>query len=377
VKVLVATNDFPPKLGGANHYVDQIVRRFPGGQVVVVAPFAPGAGAFDAAYPHPVIRWGSSVLWPTPRTGDRLVDIVKAERPDVLMFGAAFPFAILGRGVLRRAGVPFAAFTHGVEVGWGRLPGGRGVLRGIVKDAMFLTAVSEWTRRVLRRLVGEGVPLELLPPGVDTALFRPDVSDAAVRARQGLGDAPVICCVSRLVPRKGQDQLIRALPLMAAEFPEARLLVVGTGRYEQRLRVLARAHRVADRVVFAGRVPYEELPAYFRAGDVFAMPCRSRHLGLEVEGIGGVFLQAQAVGRPCVVGDSGGAPEVARDGETGIVVDGRSVSSVADGVLALLRDPERARKMGMAGAEWTHRDLSWEAIASRLRGLLTDALSRK
>jgi phosphatidylinositol alpha-1,6-mannosyltransferase len=110
---------------------------------------------------------------------------------------------------------------------------------------------------------------------------------------------------------------------------------------------------------------------------VFAMPCRSRHLGLEVEGIGGVFLQAQAVGRPCVVGDSGGAPEVAREGETGVVVDGLSVRSVADGVLTLLRDPERAAKMGMAGADWTHRELGWEAIASRLRGLLTDALSRR
>ncbi|HZA26653.1 MAG TPA: glycosyltransferase family 4 protein, partial [Actinomycetota bacterium] len=133
--------------------------------------------------------------------------------------------------------------------------------------------------------------------------------------------------------------------------------------------------RVADRVLFAGEVESADLPAYFRAGDVFAMPCRSRHFGLEVEAIGVVFLEALAVGRPSVVGNSGGAPEVARDGEAGVVVDGHSAGSVAQGILTLFRDPERAEKMGRAGAEWIHRDLSWDAIAERLRDLLAGGLA--
>lgn len=375
MKTLVVTNDFPPKVGGVSHYVDQIVRRFPGNRVTVLAPASQGAAAFDAAYPHEVVRWGSKVLLPTPGARDRILDLVRAHRPDVLVFGAALPFARLGAAVRRRTGVPFATFTHGVEVGWGRLPAGRAVLRGISREALFLTTVSGWTERVLRRAVGPGPRIELLPPGVDTTLFHPDVSDAAVRARHGLDGNRVICCVSRLVPRKGQDQIIRALPEITAEFPDASFLVVGSGRYETRLRSLARERRVADRVLFAGEVESADLPAYFRAGDVFAMPCRSRHFGLEVEAIGVVFLEALAVGRPSVVGNSGGAPEVARDGEAGVVVDGHSAGSVAQGILTLFRDPERAEKMGRAGAEWIHRDLSWDAIAERLRDLLAGGLA--
>lgn len=375
MQTLVVTNDFPPKVGGVSQYVDQIVRRFPGNQVTVLAPASAGAAAFDAGYPHEVVRWGSRVLLPTPGARDRILDLVRANRPDVVVFGAALPFARLGSAVARRTGVPFAAFTHGVEVGWGRLPAGRAVLRRIADDALFLTTVSGWTERVLRHAVGPGPRIELLPPGVDTALFHPDVSDAAVRARHGLVGNPVICCVSRLVPRKGQDQIIRALPEITKEFPEMRFLVVGSGRYETRLRALARERRVADRVVFAGEVSHAELPSYFRAGDVFAMPCRSRHFGLEVEAIGVVFLEALAVGRPTVVGDSGGAPEVARDGEAGVVVDGDNAAAVGQGILTLFRDPERAAKMGRAGAEWIHRDLSWDAIAVRLRDLLADALA--
>lgn len=377
MKTLIVTNDFPPKVGGVSHYVDEIVRRFAPGKVRVFAPAWPGAAAFDATYPHEVIRWGSRVLIPTPGARDRIVDLVRADRPDVLVFGAALPFALLGGAVRQRTGVPFAAFTHGVEVGWGRIPMGRAMLRRIAREASLLTAVSGWTERVLRSVVGPGPRIEFLPPGVDTTLFHPDVSDELVRSRHALDGGPVICSVSRLVPRKGQDQIIKALPEIATEFPGVRFLIVGSGRYERPLRTLARARRVADRVLFAGRVPYEELPGYFRSGDVFAMPCRSRLLGLEVEGFGGVFLQALAVGRPCVIGDSGGAPELSRDGEAGVVVDGRSSRAVGQGILTLLGDPQRAFKMGTAGADWVQRDLSWSAIASRLQDLLSDTLASR
>jgi phosphatidylinositol alpha-1,6-mannosyltransferase len=375
VKTLFVTNDFPPKVGGVSQYVDQIARRFPDGQIRILAPAFPGAASFDASYPHEVIRWGSKVLLPTPGAADRIIDLVGADRPDVMLFGAALPFARLGGAVQRRTGVPFATFTHGVEVGWGRVPPGRTVLRRIAREALFLTTVSGWTERVLRRAVGPGPRIELLPPGVDTALFHPDVSDTAIRERHGLDGNRVICCVSRLVPRKGQDQIIKALPAISAAFPETRFLVVGSGRYETRLRALAHERGVARQVIFAGEVGHEDLPGYFRAGDVFAMPCRSRHFGLEVEAIGVVFLEALAVGRPSVVGNSGGAPEVARDGEAGVVVDGRSTTSVGRGIISLFEDPERAAKMGRAGAEWIQRELGWDAIAVRLRDLLADALA--
>jgi phosphatidylinositol alpha-1,6-mannosyltransferase len=141
-----------------------------------------------------------------------------------------------------------------------------------------------------------------------------------------------------------------------------------------RLQRLAASTGVADDVVFTGAVPAEELPAHYAAGDVFAMPCRTRYGGLDVEGLGIVYLEASAMGMPVVAGDSGGAPDAVREGETGYVVDGRSVEQVADRVAGLLADPRRARTMGHRGREWVEQDWQWDVLAARLRGLLTGPL---
>jgi phosphatidylinositol alpha-1,6-mannosyltransferase len=200
---------------------------------------------------------------------------------------------------------------------------------------------------------------------VDVDTFRPDVDGSDVRARYGLADRPVIVCVSRLVPRKGQDTLIHALPMIRRQVPDASVLLVGGGPYRADLEALAAALGVADAVVCTGGVPHGELPAHYAAGDVFAMPCRTRRGGLDVEGLGIVYLEASATGLPVVVGDSGGAPDAVLDGRTGYVVDGRDVAAVADRLSGLLRD-----RLGGAGRAWVEQDWRWDVIAGRLRALL-------
>jgi phosphatidylinositol alpha-1,6-mannosyltransferase len=374
LKTLLVTNDFPPKVGGVNHYTAELTRRFPAGEVIVFAPIWPGAEEFDVSFPHPVVRWGTRSMYPTASVKERVIELIKSERPDIVLFGAAAPLAYMGAAVERRTGVPYASFTHGVELWAGQVPVTRGLLTRLARKAVLLTCVSEWAANELRQMVGPGPRIELLPPGIDRERYHPGVSDAAVREEHGLDDHPVICCVSRLTLRKGQDKIIRALPWILREIPEARFLVVGTGPDLERLQSLAIRKKVADRVIFAGEVPGQVLPEYFKAGDVFAMPCRTRKLGLEVEAFGAVFLQASAVGRPNVAGDSGGAPEAVIHGETGLVVDGSEVDEVAEAILELLGDPEKAAKMGAAGADRVHRELTWDAVSARLRGLLIDAL---
>ncbi|HEV3474418.1 MAG TPA: glycosyltransferase family 4 protein [Actinomycetota bacterium] len=377
MKVLVVTNDFPPRVGGINGYVAELMRRFPQGEVVVFASDWPGAGSFDPSYPHPVIRWPlrGMTMYPTAAVRDHVEDVVRRERPDILLFGAAVPLGLIGLQIHRRLGIPYATFTHGVEVWAGQVPVTRRVLGRVVRGAALSMGVSRWAIDLLRQVVGPDPWIELMPPGIDVERFHPEVSDAEVRDRHGLGDAPVICCVSRLTLRKGQDKVIRALPWILREIPDVRFLVVGTGPDLERLQNLAYRKRVTDRVIFAGEVREEVLPQYFRAGDVFAMPCRTRKLGLEAEAFGIVFVQASAVGRPCVAGDSGGAPEAVLHGETGLVVDGNEVDEVAEGILDLLGDPARAAKLGTAGSDRVHREFTWEAMSSRLRGLLIDALA--
>jgi phosphatidyl-myo-inositol dimannoside synthase len=371
VHQFVVTNDFPPRIGGINDYVAQMMRRFPAGSVTVFASRFAGWEAFDAAYPHEVIRLETGMMLPSPAVRRRLHDELRRRRPDVVLFGATWPLGHMGPAIRRTLGIPYAGFTHGLELTGALVPG---LLHHIGRDAALLTAVSAWARRKLEGAFGWRGRMELLPSGIDTGRFRPDVSDAAVRERHGLGDAPVVCCVSRLVPRKGQDLLIRALPAVANAFPRVRLLIVGSGPYAAALRDLARRTGVADRVVFSGAVPYAELPSYFRAGDVFAMPCRVRWFGFDVEALGAVFLQGAAVGRPVIAGDSGGAPEAVKPGETGLVVDPRSPAALATAIASLLDDPQRAAAMGRAGAEWVHREWTWEAMAGRLGGLLERAV---
>jgi phosphatidylinositol alpha-1,6-mannosyltransferase len=271
----------------------------------------------------------------------------------------------------RRQAIPYAGFTHGLELTGALVPG---LLRPIGRDAVLLTSASEWARRKLEGAFGRDMPV--LPSGIDTARFHPGVSDAEVRRRHALGSAPVICCVSRLVPRKGQDMLIRALPAVLRSVPDARLLIVGSGPYDGTLRTLAARQGVADRVVLAGAAPYEELAAYFRAGNVFAMPCRARWFGFDIEALGAVFLQAAAVGRPVIAGDSGGAPEAVKHGETGLVVDPTRPEPLAEALIGLLKDPAHAEAMGRAGAEWMHREWTWEHMSARLKNLLQEAIGR-
>lgn len=346
--VLVVTNDFPPRIGGINDYVAQLFRRFPAGSVTVFASSYPGAPAFDRSYPQEVIRLPTAMMLPTPGVRRRLHDVLRSERPDMVLFGALWPLGHMGPAVSRKLDIPYGGFSHGLELTAARVPG---LLRHIGSRASLLTAVSDWARRKLEPAFGWRGRMALLPSGIDTAAFHPGVDDAAVRARYSLGDAPVVCCVSRLVARKGQDMLIRALPRLADAVPGVRLLIVGSGPYDAALRALARSVGVEGRVTFTGAVPYAELPAHFRAGTVFAMPCRARLAGLDIEALGAVFLQGAAVARPVVAGRSGGAPEAVQEGVSGLVVDPESPDAIADALASLLTDPARAERMGQAGAE--------------------------
>ncbi len=213
--------------------------------------------------------------------------------------------------------------------------------------------------------------MEYLPPGVDTDRFRPDpAARAELRKRYRLGERPTVVCLSRLVPRKGQDTLVTALPSIRRRVDGAALVIVGGGPYLETLRKLAHDCGVADHVTFTGGVATDELPAHHALADVFAMPCRTRGAGMDVEGLGIVFLEASAAGVPVIAGNSGGAPETVQHNKTGLVVDGRSVDRVADAVAELLIDRDRAVAMGAAGREWVTAQWRWDTLAAKLADFL-------
>jgi phosphatidylinositol alpha-1,6-mannosyltransferase len=368
VTTLVVTNDFPPRPGGIQAFVHGLLMHLPPDEVIVYASSYDGWEAFDAAQPFRVVRYPHAMMLPTLAVGRHAASLVRSDGCTSVWFGASAPLGLLAP-TLRAAGAQhIVASTHGHEVGWAKLPVARQLLGRIGRSVDVVTYLGEYTRRRIAPAFGPGVRLEQLAPGVDVDAFRPDVEP--MRARLGLSDRPVVVCVSRLVARKGQDTLIRALPAIRRRVPEAALLLVGGGAYERTLRRLARDTGAERDVVFTGSVPWQQLPAYYVSGDVFAMPCRTRLAGMDVEGLGVVFLEAAAAGLPVVAGNSGGAPDAVRAGETGLVVDGESVGDVATAVADLLGDPTRAKAMGAAGRAWVEAAWQWPTMAAKLRSYL-------
>jgi phosphatidylinositol alpha-1,6-mannosyltransferase len=367
-RLLVVTNDFPPRPGGIQSFVHGIVSRLPPDEVVVLTSRWRGWQEWDADAPYDVVRADTSVLLPTPAVRRQAVELLRSRDCSAVWFGAAAPLGLLAPA-LRRAGAQrIVATTHGHEVGWSMLPAARSLLRRIAASVDVVTYLGEFTRAHLSRSMGAHADrLARLTPGVDATVFRPG-RGAGVRASLGLADRPVVVCVSRLMPRKGQDVLLRGLPAIRAAVPDAALLLVGGGPSRGDLERYVDRHGLREHVVLTGSVPAAELPAYYGAGDVFAMPSRSRLGGLDVEGLGMVYLEAAACGLPVVAGRSGGAPDAVRDGDTGIVVDGTSVDAVAAAVSELLSDPARTHAMGARGRQWVEREWSWDRSVDLLRG---------
>ncbi|KPC67556.1 GDP-mannose-dependent alpha-(1-6)-phosphatidylinositol monomannoside mannosyltransferase [Streptomyces sp. NRRL WC-3753] len=378
-KTLIVTNDFPPRPGGIQAFLHNMALRLDPERLVVYASTwkrgregAEATAAFDAEQPFTVVRDRTTMLLPTPGATRRAVGLLREHGCTSVWFGAAAPLGLMAPA-LRRAGAErLVATTHGHEAGWAQLPAARQLLRRIGESTDTITYLGEYTRS---RIAGALTPaaaarMVQLPPGVDEKTFHPASGGDEVRARLGLTDRPVVVCVSRLVPRKGQDTLIRALPRILAAEPDAVLLIVGGGPYEKDLRRLATETGVAASVHFTGPVPWSELPAHYGAGDVFAMPCRTRRGGLDVEGLGIVYLEASATGLPVVAGDSGGAPDAVLDGETGWVVHGNDPNESADRITALLADPDLRRRMGERGRSWVEEQWRWDLLAEHLKALL-------
>jgi phosphatidyl-myo-inositol dimannoside synthase len=362
---LLVTNDYPPRVGGIQRTLEALWKHLPPERVSVFCPDWEGASDYDAVQPYRILRQPERALLPTPQVAARLEAAVAEVGAEVVLFGACYPLAALGPRLAAR-GTPYLAAAHGFEYWLSLMPGSHSLMRYATSRASRVPVMcSAFIARTVRTAVPGRVPVSVLYPGADLTVFRPHLETADLRQRHGIGERPLVVCVSRLVARKGQDMLIRSIADVQRRVPGAALMIVGAGPYEETLHGLA-AGAPAGSVFFSGQVSEEDLPRYYAMGDVFAMPCRTRLGGLEVEGWGNVFIEAAACARPVVVGDSGGAREALVDGETGLLVDGRSARAVGDAVARLLGDPDLARRMGEAGRARVERAHTWPRIAETL-----------
>jgi phosphatidylinositol alpha-1,6-mannosyltransferase len=373
--VLFVTNDFGPRAGGIETFIIGLIQRRPFGQTIVYTSFQENSERYDAEwltnYGVRVFRDRSKILLPTPRVAFHLHNIVKSEGITTAAFGAAAPLGLLSASI-KRAGVRrTVALTHGHEVWWAKVFPFNLLLRRIGSTVDVLTYLGEFTRNAISHglTVQAQQSMVKIAPGIDVDHFLP-TDASALRKSLGLTEKKVIVSVGRLVHRKGQDRLIEAMPEILKTVSNAHLLLVGEGPHRDHLQKLIQKHRLEGSVTLIGRIDYKDLPLYICVGDIFAMPSRSRLMGLEVEGLGIVYLEASACGLPVLAGNSGGAPDAVVQNETGLVVDGTNNKEIADAAIELLTKVDLSTKMGAAGRQWIVENWRWEIWSRSFEDLL-------
>jgi phosphatidylinositol alpha-1,6-mannosyltransferase len=377
-KILLVTNDFGPRAGGIETFVIGLLERIKGHEVTVFTSQQGDTSVYDQQWIDKfgvrVIRDQSKILLPSWRVTRAAKKIVAAKNINVVVFGAAAPLALMSPS-LRKSGVKkIIALTHGHEVWWAKIFPFRLAIKRIGKSVDHLTYLGEFTRQAISKPLTRKSATEMvkIAPGIDTAHFIPQPDAMQKREELGLQDKKIIISVGRLVHRKGQDNLIQAMPAVLKKIPNAHLLLVGEGPYKKHLEKLVMKSSLEQNVTFAGRIMYDRLPSYLSAADLFAMPSRSRFFGLEVEGLGIVYLEASACGIPVVAGNSGGAPDAVLEGVTGLCVDGTNIEQITGAIVEICRDAERASHMGAAGRNWIVDQWRWEIWSKEFNALLVE-----
>jgi|UniRef100_UPI00404AE999 phosphatidyl-myo-inositol dimannoside synthase len=374
-KILCITNDFGPRAGGIETFVMGLIERAPQGSIIVYTSAQGDTTSYDQAWLRDfgveVIRDRSKILLPTPRVIQSVKKVIARDSIKQVFFGAAAPLAVMARSLRRKGVVNIVALTHGHEVWWAKLWPFSSAISSIGNSVDHLTYLGEFTKSEIAKALSTKAKSRLvkIAPGIDTDHFAPDSGSIQLRRELGLIDKKVIVSVGRLVHRKGQDFLIQSLPAILEKHPTAHILMVGEGPYRKDLTKMVEKLKLSQSVTFIGRIQYKDLPRYICAGDIFAMPSRSRLAGLEVEGLGIVYLEASSCALPVVAGRSGGAPDAVDEGITGFSVDGTSTAEISSAIIKLLDDPVKAKAMGAAGRSWIIEKWRWEIWSKQFNAL--------
>ena len=392
MKILVLSQVFPPARGGSGRWLFELYRRLTGFQVMVVAGHAPDDGPFDAAASLRIERmnlqfasWGVSSVRSAAqyvRAFIKLRSVLTRTRPDVIHCGKCLPEGLLAVAIKRWKGVPFVCFVHGEELTLAEASRElRRLTRAVLRESALIVANSQHTRKML----GERwsvVPdrIAVMHPGVDTTRFTPAPRDAVARARLGWTGRRVVLTVGALQRRKGQDMMIRALPVIRQHCPDVLYAIVGEGWERPYLESLVAELGVEHLVQFRATPADDELIECYQQCDLFALP--NRQVGWDFEGFGIVLLEAQACGKPVVAGRSGGTVETMNPSQTGELIGCDTPDDLGATVVRLLDAAQTRDQLGSQAREWVCEHFDWTVLTEKARSaferpsvLLTDLRS--
>jgi phosphatidylinositol alpha-1,6-mannosyltransferase len=373
-RYLVLTELFLPTKGGTAVWFAEVYRRLSGKETHIVTADVPDAAAVDAVHPNTVHRISMRrVTWLRPESLGMYANLffkslwlALTHRFDAIHAGRALPEGITAWAVARLTFHMVVIYAHGEELTtWGH--GGKyKAMRFALRHADRVIANSEFTRDELLKMDVDPASITLIYPGVDVTRFRPGLACADLRQSVGAADSgKLILSVGRLSRRKGFDQVIQALPALIQAGLDIQYVLIGIGEDYDYLFDLARKHGVAERVHLLGHVSADDLPRWYNACDVFAMP--NREINGDTEGFGMVFIEAAACAKTVVAGTAGGTGAAVVDGVTGLRVDSNEAAMVTSALRYLLDDPLLVLRMGEAGLVRAQAEFAWERVADKMR----------
>ena len=382
MKIAIVTGIYPPIVGGAGAVMHSLATHAPD-QISIVTCKCDHEGRrlawemHDPQQPETIVRlnrFADSLSWMPqgklravakalndrlilqPIAGHALIRILEKIGPDLVIVNTSFCYwtaAVIKRW---KPQMTVTFYVHGDEVPDSKGDSGREALRAL-QGADRVVAVSSYTKNALVKVGLAPEKVIVINNGVDTTRFLPGLRSQAIVDRFRLSNRRILLTLARLDERKGQDMMIRAIPKILGAVPDLAYLVVGEGSMMERLWALVSELRLESTVLFTGGVSDEDVLAYYRTCDVYAMPNRTTATG-DTEGFGLMFLEAGACGKAVIGGKAGGVPDAIRDGETGFLVDGTSVDAIAEACIKLLDDRELRDRFGANGLEHA-RENDW------------------
>ena len=285
-----------------------------------------------------------------------LVRRLHEQRPfDVIDASFFFPDGPVAQRLSRALGIPYSVKARGADIHyWGARRDTRKLVLRAAKGASGLLAVSNAMRRSMVKMGMDADKIRVHYTGVDLDRF--EIADRAA-AKDVLGfEGPVVLCVGALIPRKGQELLVQALPRL----PGVTLLFVGQGQYRRALEKQAEDLAVDRRIGFLGSVPHDRLPRIYAAADVMALPSSS-------EGLANAWVEALACGTPIVISDVGGARELLDRPEAGQIVD-RDPEAIAAAIGTILYNPPEREAVRDTALRFTWT-ANGDTLLHHLRGI--------
>jgi glycosyltransferase involved in cell wall biosynthesis len=401
-KLLVATSTFPRWKNDTDPpFVYELSRRLARHfDITVLTPNYPGALASEEMAGLQVHRFryffkklellaGSEGILPTLKkkplfnllvpfflSGElrALLKLTRETKPDIIHAHWILPQGFVAALAKKINGVPYIVTTHG-----GDIYGMQGRIATALKkyalhNAAQVTVVSKDIRQTIKQKFGEDILPEVISMGVDSQLFHPDKKSPTLREKYKMS-GPFLLFVGRLTEKKGARYLVEAMPAVLKNFPESKLLIIGTGELHQELILLSESLGLQDSVIFAGAIPNNELPEYFATADIFIGPS-IQAAGGDTEGFGLTFVEAAMSGCIVVASDVGGISDIIEDGKTGYLVREKDPAAIADALCAISKQTDTLADIRTAARQKMISQFDWQVIADQYAKVLNDKTRR-